>query len=83
MKGKVQKFDIKKLRKALGMTQAEAASSLEMSTRNYQRVEADVVRLPVLVQFIKANGGKFKVPEDPFEVFEIGDRIFSQKDFKA
>jgi len=81
MRQKVQKFDIKKLRKALGMTQAEAASSLEMSTRNYQRVESESVRLPVLTQFILANGGKFKVPQNPFEVFEVGEAIFSQKDF--
>jgi transcriptional regulator with XRE-family HTH domain len=83
MKQKVQKFDIKKLRKQLGLTQEQAASSIGMSTRNWQRIESNPVSLPMMVEFIQANGGVFKVPENPFDVFVVGDTIFSQKDFAA
>lgn len=78
---KVQKFDIKKLRKEIGMTQAEAALSMGVSTRTYQRIELEPVRLPVLAHFVLASGGKFKVPQNPFEFFEIGGKTFSQNNF--
>ena len=83
MKHNSQKFDIRKLRKALNITQADAAGMMGMSTRNWQRVESAPVELPLLVQFIKSACGVFKVPQDPFDLFEIGGSIFSQKDFLA
>jgi DNA-binding transcriptional regulator YiaG len=81
MKQKVPKFDIKKLRKQLLLTQEQAAASIGVSTRSWQRMESSPVSLPRLVEFIQANGGKFRVPDNPFDVFIVGEFIFSQKDF--
>ena len=79
---KVQKYDLGKLRASLGMTQKEAAASIWVSVRKWQRMER-IAGLAEVVMFVECNDGRFVVPESPFDIFRIGDAVFSLSDMKV
>ena len=82
MTKKVQKYDLRALRGVLGMGQSEAAASIGVSVRKWQRMERSAGLVDV-VMFVEGNAGRFVVPESPFDIFRIGDGVFSLSDMKV
>lgn len=83
MEQKAKKYDIRLLRKRLGLKQSEAAGMFGISTRSWQRLEANPVTLVEYVALIEASGGKFIFPENPYAVFERGGNTYIIKEFEV
>lgn len=81
MTAKIHKYDLQKLRKALKLSQKDAADSIGVSVRSWQRMESDADLVNV-TQFILANAGKFVYPSHPFEFFKVGQNMFSLTEIK-
>ncbi len=75
------KYDLQKLRKALKLSQKEAADSIGISVRSFQRMESNADLVDV-TKFVLANSGKFVYPSHPFEFFKVGEKMFSLTEIK-
>lgn len=78
---KIQTYNLQKLRKALKMSQKEAAESIGVSVRSWQRLESKA-ELENVTKFVLANAGKFVYPSHPFEHFAINGQMFSLAEIK-
>ena len=81
MTSKIQTYDLQKLRKSLKMSQKEAADSIGLSVRSWQRLESRA-ELDILTKFVLSNAGKFVFPSHPFEHFTINGQMFSLTEIK-
>ena len=79
---KSQRYDLRKLRKSLEMSQSAAAESIDVSVRKWQRIEKEAT-LEQVTAFIIANAGMFVFPENPFDIFQIKEQIFKLSDIKV